>query len=293
MVYPRRKRQLGQAYKKYLLGTLLLIIIACIWWGYSTRFSGDSDVNSKSLTDSNAPSTPAKQPSAAELAEAAKEYQLGEDCISGLDSPADMIKAIGHFKKAAELGDANAQFRLAGILYQEADIQFYQGPGAGSERFIEDMDTEKINQAARWAQKAADQGDADAQALLGHMYFILFIAKQDAVFSAKHTDDLFTSTYSADETAQQALKWTQKAAEQNNSKGQVMMGAFCEGSLPPAVKKDDEKAVYWYTKAAEKGSTEAMEALRSLYSRRGDAEKEQYWREAEEKQTAAGQARHE
>ena len=55
-------------------------------------------------------------------------------------------------QKAAEKGEANAQYRL-GSLY-------YHGQGVPRD----------LKQAAEWYKKAAEQGNTPAQAALGNMY---------------------------------------------------------------------------------------------------------------------------
>jgi hypothetical protein len=50
------------------------------------------------------------------VADAAAEYALGIKCAEGSGVPKDHVKAIRHFRKAAELGDARAQDRLGTIF---------------------------------------------------------------------------------------------------------------------------------------------------------------------------------
>jgi TPR repeat protein len=61
-------------------------------------------------------------------------------------------EATNHFKKAAELGHAGAQYNL-GLMYND-------GQGVTQDR----------KEAAKWFQKAAEQGFAKAQDILGLMY---------------------------------------------------------------------------------------------------------------------------
>jgi hypothetical protein len=57
------------------------------------------------------------------------------------------------YRKAAEQGDASAQFSLA-VIYDE-------GEGVQQDNA----------QAAKWYRKAADQNDSTAQLVLGNMYY--------------------------------------------------------------------------------------------------------------------------
>lgn len=91
------------------------------------------------------------------------------------------------------------------------------------------------NQAAReWMEKAAKQGDAKAQYLLGCFY--------------GSDDDMLA-----------AIEWIQKAAEQGYAEAQFEIGKLSQrsGKLSEAVK--------WYRLAAEQGDYPAMYALALLY----------------------------
>jgi uncharacterized protein len=66
--------------------------------------------------------------------------------------PPDYVAAAGWYGKAAEHGDAFAQYRLG--------FQYANGLGV----------TQDHAAAASWYRKAADQGQADAQASLGFQY---------------------------------------------------------------------------------------------------------------------------
>ena len=88
-------------------------------------------------------------------------------------------------KKAAERGDANAQFFL-GDMYDNG-------------RGVSENDAE----AVKWYRKAADQGLAEAQLLLGGMYYIgKGVPKDDA----------------------EAVKWARKAADQGWGFAQYELG---------------------------------------------------------------------
>ncbi len=71
-----------------------------------------------------------------------------------LGAPKDYKEAAKWYRKAAEQGDADAQFRL-GVMYHE-------GEGVSQD----------YTEAAKWSRKAAEQGDASAQINLGVMYHL-------------------------------------------------------------------------------------------------------------------------
>tara|TARA_B110001469_G_C9399773_1_gene205529 strand:+ start:144 stop:533 length:390 start_codon:yes stop_codon:yes gene_type:complete len=92
---------------------------------------------------------------------------------------------IDDLKKAAEQGDADAQFNL-GCMYAD-------GEGVA----------EDSAEAVKWWLKAAEQGDADAQNNLGAMYDNGQGVAEDDV---------------------EAVKWYRKAAEQRTAMAQNNLG---------------------------------------------------------------------
>lgn len=80
----------------------------------------------------------------------------------------DYTEAKNWFSKAAEQGQAKAQFNL-GVLY-------FNGQGVKQDYF----------KAAEWHQKAAEQGYADAQYNLAKIYYLGKGVKQDFVNAKKN-----------------------------------------------------------------------------------------------------------
>ena len=99
--------------------------------------------------------------------------------------PQDYAQAAIWYRKAADQGEAVAQWRL-GSLYQA-------GHGVPQD----------YAQAAIWYRKAAEQGNADAQEMLGGLYYSGQGMLQDD---------------------RQAAVWTRKAAEQGNADSQYALG---------------------------------------------------------------------
>ncbi|MDG2286187.1 MAG: tetratricopeptide repeat protein, partial [Alphaproteobacteria bacterium] len=100
------------------------------------------------------------------------------------DEAGDFTEAAKWYRKAAEQGNADAQFNL-GVMY-------YNGDGV----------TQDYVEAAKWYRKVAEQGDAEAQNKLGFMY-----RKGEGV----------TQDYA------EAVKWYRKAAEQENVMAQYSL----------------------------------------------------------------------
>ena len=90
--------------------------------------------------------------------------------------------------------------------------------------------------------KAAEQGDADAQTLLGVCY---------------------SKGEEAPQSDEEAIKWWRKAAEQNHPLAQCSLG-FCY-MLGAGVRKNMATAVAWWRKAAAQGSSLGQGALGIAY----------------------------
>ncbi len=126
--------------------------------------------------------------------------------------------ALNEWMPLAERGDAKAQGQLARL--------YYRGEGV----------TKDPKRAADWAKKAADQGDANGENLLG-----IFITNGDAGF---------------DKDEAEGARWYAKAAEKGLATAQYNLGAaYWDGR---GVKEDRERAEFWVRKAAEQGHAGAQ-----------------------------------
>jgi len=96
--------------------------------------------------------------------------------------------------------------------------------------------------ALREIRPLAQAGNADAEHLLGLMYYMGRGVPQDY---------------------KTALEWHRKAALQGKADAQYVVGAmYYTGN---AVIQDHKQAVYWFRKAAEQGHAEAQQALGLMY----------------------------
>jgi len=105
-------------------------------------------------------------------------------------------------------------------------------------------------EAAKWYRKAAEQGDANAQYNLGFMYENGQGVKQDYQEAAKWY--------------RMAAKWYRKAAEQGRANAQYNLGFKYRNGK--GVKQDYQEAAKWYRKAAEQGDANAQNLLGEIYS---------------------------
>jgi len=94
-----------------------------------------------------------------------------------------------------------------------------------------------------WFQRAADDGDAPAQAYLGRAYYDGLCVAQDFA---------------------QASAWFRKAAAQGNAVGQLGLGKIYQHGQ--GVPQDYAQAAVWFRKAAERGNIAAQAALGGLYA---------------------------
>jgi len=93
---------------------------------------------------------------------------LGYMYVTGDGVPQDDVEAVAWYLKAAEQGHASAQFNLGMMSYTgegvpQDDVDAIEWLNADSE-WRDDVE------AVAWYLKAAEQGHADAQAVLGYMY---------------------------------------------------------------------------------------------------------------------------
>ena len=127
------------------------------------------------------------------------QYNLGLMYIYGLGVAKDRAEARKWFQKAADQGhkDAESQLRELGVVsfspsspasvvdYAKKGDAYYYGDGV----------PRNYEEAVKWYKMAAEQGDASAQSLLGHLYKIGRGVASDY---------------------EQAIKWYKKAADQGH-----------------------------------------------------------------------------
>ena len=179
---------------------------------------------------------------AAEQGHGEAQYRLAMLLLSGDGVRRDTAEATRLFRKAAKQGHAKAQFELA--------VRLFKG---------DDVPQDKA-QAAEWYRKSAGQGLAEAQLNLGDM-----LSKGDGV--------------PKDEV--QAVEWYRKAAGQGLAKAQFNLGVMLfEGDGVP---RDPHEAVSWMKKAADQGDGDARAALqrediRKVYGELLKAEEAEHYR---------------
>jgi TPR repeat protein len=155
--------------------------------------------------------------------------KLGEWSLKGFDEegrsiPTDRDKSLAWYTKAAELGDAEAQYML-GEHYNRA-------------MNVENHDALSF----AWYKKAAEQGYAVAQHKTGTCYYHGIGTPQDK---------------------KAAWEWFQKAADQGHASSIFYIGFYYRDG-DAGIEKDSQKAVEWFYYAAEKKYNVAYDELKKL-----------------------------
>ena len=110
------------------------------------------------------------------------------------DAPADEDRDVGALTKAANQGDADAQYNLG--------VAYHDGEGVPQD----------YAEAVRWWRKAAEQGNLMAQSNLGVAY--------------EHGEGV-------PQDRREALRWWKKAASRGHAEAQFDLGIFYSGNEGP------------------------------------------------------------
>lgn len=193
--------------------------------------------------------------------------------LASLPALATMEDALSDFKKGnygaaikelnnlGNAGNVPAQIML-GALYNK---------GGAVER------NDKM--AAAWFEKAANQGNAEAQYQLGHLYensqlskdykaaanWYQKAAQQGSAKAQARLGVFYAEGMGVNENANEAILWSGKAALQGNADAQYWFGlGYMQGKRAP---KDTQIAMGWLSKAAAQGHTDALLLMARAYER--------------------------
>lgn len=191
---------------------------------------------------------------AAERGDANAQYRLGSCYSNGDGVETNKVEAVRWYRMAAEQGHAGAQGSL-GMCYANGD----------------GVETNKA-EAVKWCRKAAEQGCVIAQFRLGMCYATGTGVEQNQEKAEEWFDKIkdpfdqfmIGNCFLApirDEVM--AMKWYRKAAEQGYADAQYILGlCYC-------VKQDKPEAVKWLQKAAKQGHEKAKKALTEVSKQKG------------------------
>ena len=199
---------------------------------------------------------------AAEQGDAAAQYKMGGAYLHGLGVPKDAAEALEWYRKAAEQGEPNAQASL-GFMYETGQGVAQDYPGA-----------------VRWYRKAAEQGNAAAQVNLGILYakgqgvaqdypeavrWYRKAAEQGERSAQYGLGIRYANGQGVAQDYAEAVRWYRKAAEQGEPNAQASLGLMCEKGQ--GVAQDYPEAVRWYRKSAEQGNASAQFNLGIMYEK--------------------------
>ncbi len=188
---------------------------------------------------------------AAELGDAGAQYALA--CRF---EPSDSPQAVAWLHKAAEQGHAQAQCALA-------EMQF-QGAGVMQDRLG----------AMAWYARAAAQGDVQAQFAIGTLFSDHAETLAQAAMAQAAAGGQADAQFSMGERNRlgkgvgqnwfEACRWYQLAAEQGHAQAQcALAGCYAQGR---GVRQDLAHAFAWYEKSAAQGLPQAQWNLGELYA---------------------------
>ncbi len=154
-------------------------------------------------------------------------------------------------KLAAEKGVLRAQFSYATIL----------------------MNNNELKQAEYWFSKAASEGEVSSQATLGSIYLL-----QEGGYSqgkywlekASQNRDPIASynlgmLYYIENNIIEGVDYFIKSAEDGFNPAQFYLGNFYREQFIDEIPRDDEKAFYWMSRAAEDGDALSVNNLAEFY----------------------------
>ena len=232
----------------------------------------------------------------AENGYAVAQYQMAEFYYNSKN----YVEAIKWYRKAAVQGHSEAKKQLESeeislyILATEKNDAKAQCD-LGEYYLEQGIEQGNSNSAMQWLQKSADQGYAEAQYLLGNLYYTgieVFENYTEAVkwyrkaaehghseakkqlaseeislyILATEKNDLkaqyeLYKYYSEQGNQSGAMSWLQKSAEQGFAEAQYSLGVCYKNG--DGVTKNIAEAVKWYRKSAEQGHSEAKQQLES------------------------------
>jgi TPR repeat protein len=196
---------------------------------------------------------------AADQGNANAQYNLGVMYANGQGVAKDDAQAASWYRKAAEQGSALAQNNL-GSMYR-------YGLGV----------TQNNAEAVKWYRKPADQGNAGAQFNLGVMYekgqgvqqnyaeavkWYRMAGDQGNANAQNNLGAMYASGQGVAKDYALAIAWFREAAEQGFASAQFILGIMYEDGV--GITKDEAQAAAWYRKAAEQGDDDAKKKLAEL-----------------------------
>ena len=160
----------------------------------------------------------------------------------------NLVQAVEWFRKSAEQGNSDGQWRL-GCMYEYGD---------GIDK--------DLAQAIEWYRKSAEQGDSDSQWRLGSMYvsydeieknpeqalyWINKSADQGNTLATMFLGAMYIEGIGVEKDPTKGLELLYKSADSGNSYAQTCLGRLYKEDTEGILERDIYKAIEWWKKAAE------------------------------------------
>jgi TPR repeat protein len=198
----------------------------------------------------------------AEMGDAEAQARLAFMYAKGIELKKDELIAAKWYQMAAEQGHTNSQYNL-GVIFAK---------GRGIKQNFE--------KSCKWYTRAAEAGDINAQVALSSMYtkgigvekddraaftWCLRAARRGHLNSMYNLGEMYLNGSGITRNEEEAFAWLKKAADRDHIKAQMALGFMYGKGLGTA--RDDVEAYHWYRKAAEAGDPNAQYNLGLIYSK--------------------------
>lgn len=184
-------------------------------------------------------------------------YVTAQIYDEGLGRPADMVRAIHHYRIAAKAGLAEAQYNLANML-------IHADPPVRDEA-----------EATQWFRQAAERGLAIAQVeygislergrgimidLTASVQWFQRAAEQGDNYGALNVGNAYATGRGVEQDFAKAAPWFRQAADANLAFAQNTLGSlYFHGQ---GVEQNVSEALMWWQRAADQGEPLAIDNLR-------------------------------
>lgn len=226
---------------------------------------------------------------ATEQGDACTQYRIGMMYLNGEGVDKDQDVAYHWLLKSAKQGYAEAQYEVGMILLNDRFIKIE--PDLLNGRYLRDEPVSLIykpkiwvpfhervgkivlakrKEAFEWMMKAAQQGLPQAEFMVGYMYEGAFDIRnnEEDTFDTLWYDRKIIKAMAFDiHDEQKAFYWYHKAAEHNHSEAQYRVAVRYEKGL--GTDANLFRALWWYLKAVQKGQKEAVFRMAKVYNARG------------------------
>ena len=194
-------------------------------------------------------------------------YRVGKMTLDGIGTTKSVENAIDWLKKAADLGNENAQYSLAKI-------------------YLEEKDFEKVNSAIKMLEKLAENNNMMAEYTLGSIYadresqyydlekaigYLERSAEQDNQFAEYKLGVIYADSESRYYDLEKAIGYLERSAKQDNQFAEYKLGVIYAD--PESRYYDLEKAIRYFGQSAIQDNQSARYALGVIYA---DSEKPYY-----------------